>query len=323
MDGKVEIFCTECKSPDIKKIVEKEDIEIRGDKITVRVKYWHCNRCEIDWKILGEHDEIEEAFRKYRDKYGMLQPERIRELRKKYNLTQGELSKIFGWGAVTVNRYENGSLQSKSHDDILKILEKPKMFYDFVKNKKDLLNKEEYLNRISSKAAIPMIEDILSASSDDFTGFLEPSADKIVNVILFFCKDGTLITKINKLLFYNDFKYFKEYTNSMTGLRYQHFDYGPVPENYYDLLNALVRLNKLYLRELPVGEHIGIEYTSLEEPDLSIFCKDEIDTLEEIKRYFKHWSSKEIAEYSHKEKAYKETKKNQFISYLYAKDLHI
>jgi len=47
------------------------------------------------------------------------------------------------------------------------------------------------------------------------------------------------------------------------------FDYGPVRENYYDLLNALVKMSKLQVREVPVGEHIGIEYKSLEESDLS------------------------------------------------------
>jgi len=41
----------------------------------------------------------------------MLSPYEIRELRKRYGLTQKELSLLLGWGSVTMSRYENGALQ--------------------------------------------------------------------------------------------------------------------------------------------------------------------------------------------------------------------
>ena len=43
--------------------------------------------------------------------------------------------------------------------------------------------------------------------------------------------------------------------------------------------------------------------------------------LDEVIRKFKNYKSSEIAEYMHNEKAYKETKNNQIISFEYAKDL--
>lgn len=315
--------CTECDSTNIKRVVENKEIKVKNEFFNVEEKYWHCNDCEVDWRVFGEHDYIEEAFRKYREKHSLLQPEEIKDLRKKYKLTQGELSKIFGWGAVTLTRYENGALQNKANDNFLRLLESPKSFYDYIKNKPDFPEKEKYLDLINLSMSRTFIEEALPDFCDEFTGFLEPSADKIKNVILFLCKDGTLITKLNKLLYYVDNKYFKEFMIGITGLRYQHYDMGPVPENYNDILNSLVKTKALELKEVPTGEHVGIEYTNLDEPDMSLFNEDEIKILNEIKEKFKHSSSGWISNKSHEETGYKKTQRNEFISYTYAKDLSV
>ena len=55
---------------------------------------------------------------------------------------------------------------------------------------------------------------------------------KLFNAILFFCKGRVLKTKLNKLLFYADFKHFKEYAVSITGARYARIPFGPAPDKY-------------------------------------------------------------------------------------------
>ncbi len=49
----------------------------------------------------------------------------------------------------------------------------------------------------------------------------------------------------------------------------------------------------------------------------------ELKVLAEVKEYFKSFGSRQIKEFSHKEKAYQETNSGDVISYLYSKELQI
>ncbi|MEW6046801.1 MAG: helix-turn-helix domain-containing protein [Bacillota bacterium] len=46
-------------------------------------------------------------------------------LREKYGPSQQQLAKLLGWGRVTVQRYEKGSLQDIARDLLLRQLEDP------------------------------------------------------------------------------------------------------------------------------------------------------------------------------------------------------
>ncbi len=324
--------CIECDGENIEYVEKPDTVEIRGEEIQVMAKYWLCRDCGADWEFSdeGEYDQLDEAFRIYRNRHGMLQPEKINELRKRMGFTQGELAKIFGWGAVTISRYENGSLQSKSHDELLKLLERPETFYQFIKEKNNLENKDKYLQHIEQtlnlekELPVSFLENLLSGKPDEFNGFQEVNIDKIKNLILFFCKDdGIYITKLNKLLFFTDFKYFKEYTHSISGMRYKHLPYGPVPEYYRSILELLVKTGELEVEYKDFGDYIGELYKSVEITDLSVFSDAELEILLEVKKKFAKSGSKEISEISHQEKAYRETKENQLISYFHAQELQI
>ena len=325
-------ICIECDSKNIEYIEKPDMVEVRGEEIQVMAKYWLCRDCGTNWEFFDEdeYDQIDEAYRIYRNRTGMLQPEEIKELRKRSGFSQGELAKIFGWGAVTISRYENGSLQSKAHDELLKLLKKPEIFYNFIKEKNNLKNKDRYLQHLEKtlnlekELPVSFLENLLSGSADEFNGFQEVNIDKIKNLILFFCKDdGIYITKLNKLLFFTDFKYFKEYTHSITGMRYKHLPYGPVPEYYRSILELLVKTGGLDVEYKDFGDYIGELYKSIDSPDLSVFSDDELEILLEIKKKFAKSGSKEISELSHREKAYRETKENQLISYFHAQELQI
>lgn len=51
----------------------------------------------------------------------MVQPEDIKKFRKELGLTQREWSEILGIGFATLNRDENGVLQSEGHDQIIRL----------------------------------------------------------------------------------------------------------------------------------------------------------------------------------------------------------
>ena len=83
------------------------------------------------------------AFIKYRNNHGMIQPNEIKEIRKKYGLTQQELSKLLGFGKITLSRYENGSLQNKSHDNSLQLIKIPENLLLLVNKNKNLFSNEK------------------------------------------------------------------------------------------------------------------------------------------------------------------------------------
>ena len=62
---------------------------------------------------------------------------------------------------------------------------------------------------------------------------------------------------------------------------------------------------------------------SKKEFDKEIFDSEELEVLSKIKTYFKSYTTKEIVEKSHQEKAYLRTSKNKKIDYEYAFDIEL
>ncbi len=158
---------------------------------------------------------------------------------------------------------------------------------------------------------------------DELSGFKTLNMAKVFNAILFFCKDGTFKTRLNKFLFYADFKNYKETSVSITGLRYVHLPLGPVPDNYEYYFASLVNDHAIRIEEICFTDHCGEKLVSERKPDLSLFSDSELKTLLFVKEHFQNMTSRVISEYSHEERAYKETSPGKLISYSYADDLRI
>lgn len=124
-------------------------------------------------------------------------------------------------------------------------------------------------------------------------------------------------------MFYADFKYFKDNAISITGAKYAHASHGPVPDKFDILFATLLHENKIAAEEQVFDNFTGELFFSQHDADLTIFTNEEIEALVTVKNYFKDFTAKQIREFSHKEKAYKETNVGQLITYEYANDLLI
>ena len=109
-------FCSTCGdfvSSSIENVTET--FNVRGIDITITSPARICENCgTIIFDAILDDEKLKLVYRGYRELKGMLQPEEIREIREKRNLTQEEFSKILGFN---VARYENGSLQSEEEDE--------------------------------------------------------------------------------------------------------------------------------------------------------------------------------------------------------------
>ena len=156
------------------------------------------------------------------------------------------------------------------------------------------------------------------------SGYKELNLNKLFQMIKFFAKDGVLKSKLCKLVFYADFKHFKDYAVSISGARYAHAHHGPVPDNYEYYFATLIHDERaIRVEENKYGDYLGEDYYSEFEPDLTVFSDDELEVLIQVKKFFKDYNATQIREFSHKESGYDETKTGDIISYDYANVLQI
>ena len=143
-----------------------------------------------------------------------------------------------------------------------------------------------------------------------------------MTVLSHFCSPiGEWKTKVNKYLFYLEFTHFKYYGRSVCGLVFIHDYFGPVPDEYEGLL-ALIIENGFELKEEPVNESFVGERLFIPSPLSLISLEDsEIKVLEQVKKYFKPFSSRQISDYSHNEDAYIKTAMKEKISYEFSNTL--
>jgi putative zinc finger/helix-turn-helix YgiT family protein len=329
-------ICPHCEATrDVELVDTKETIEIKGESIEIPVKYYKCLTCGEDFDDpKADSDPLERAYAEYRSRHGMVQPSDLRAFRKKYGLTQNELSKLLGWGPVTLSRYENGALQDEAHDKEVRLAMEPRNLINLIEDTPDAISNEKRLRllkdlKMEEEEAFSFErifeERFGKYEADELSGFKHLDVSKIFNAILFFCREGDFKTKVNKLLFYADFRHFKEYTTSITGARYVCLPFGPVPDNYDHYFAALIGNGLLKVEEEVCGPGFVTEklVTIGTSNVLSLFSDSEIKALLSVKEYFKDYTATKIKDFSHEEQGYKETSERQCISYEYADTLQI
>jgi len=328
-------ICPKCeKETDIELVRKIEEIKVRGESIEVETEFYKCLVCGEEFEDpRSDDDPLDKAYREYRRRHGMVQPEEIRQLRKRYGFTQSEMSSLLGWGGATLSRYENGALQDEAHGKILHLITEPRNLLNLIEQSPDAIpeyKKENIIKQLKiAEEESYSIESILEErlgvyEPDELSGYMRLNLAKLFNAVLFFCEEGTLKTVLNKLLFYADFKHFKEYTVSITGARYARIPFGPAPDNYDYYFATLKGYGELSVEEIEYGDAVtGEKFVSERKPDLTLFSDTELKIIAEVKIHFKGFTAKRISDFSHNERGYKETSNGNIISYKYADSLQI
>jgi len=327
-------YCPNCGVlEDVILIEGKEFVIVRSEKIEVNAKYLKCLACDEEFNSPTiKERSLREAYVEYRRRHSMVQPGEIKAFREKYGLTQHEFSALIGFGSITLSRYENGAMQDGAHDKALRLAMEPRNLLVLLKHetkaiseekRKRLIDELENQTKISNSIERILEELLNNYEPNIFSGYQRMDFNKFINAILFFCQNGKYKTVLNKLLFYLDFKYFKENSISVTGSRYIHMQYGPVPDRYEYIFAYLIYNGYLRHEEVPVGQYIGERLSSKKSYDISLFSSNEKKILNHVMNYFSHFGSKRIHDFSSKEKAYTETPEEQFISYKFAENLQI
>lgn len=119
-------ICPYCeKIVPLERIQRQVKVDVRGETISVQSMYFRCVKCQQEFvDPETENDALISAYREYRHRHGMLQPEDIYRLRKLYNLTQKELSELLFCEEKVLSHFERGhlKLQTQDHDIMLKLI---------------------------------------------------------------------------------------------------------------------------------------------------------------------------------------------------------
>lgn len=325
----VTMYCPFCDKDHELKIVECEtECQIKGKNVKYVERSLLCEEFDelfdnaelLDKNLLAARDE-------YRKSEGLLTSIEIASIREKFNLSQADLSLILGWGEVTITRYETKEIQNENYDKILRqINDDPNKLQDyfmlnrtkFTESKQVKLAKKIFSVGTDVESINKNIEDSLIKKhftvSDLDKGCKNVNFNKILSIIQHITNSGIKLykTKLAKLLWYIDMVNYKTNKESITGLAYYHMAYGACPLGIDLILNS----KSLEIEEIEENDSIKqlIKNAQVE----NCLDEDELNSVNKVIEKFKDFSTSEIVEYMHQEKAYTETTTNNFISYEYS-----
>lgn len=330
-------YCDTCgKEVETKIITRPETFKVCGEEVTVEAQILVCAECgeELFCEELDSATLVN-AYNEYRRRHKLLLPDEIKKIREQYGLSQRSFAKLLNWGDKTICRYENGSVQDKAHNSLLLFLREPENMRTYLteneialdeRQKAKLLDTVEKLEQDTEyRVGRRFFELFFSRIPCEENGFKGFDYEKLCAMVLFFAHKSSelLKTKLMKLLNYSDMIFYKENGISISGLKYAHLPYGPVPENF-DMLFG--KMTADHIAHIEVFYDNGYEkHQVIPECDIpdGVLSEEEMDVLERIYVKFKDFGSVDISNYSHKEKGYSSTKQGEIISYSYAKDIQL
>lgn len=336
----MKVYCPYCKK-EVEYKVEKRDIkEFKGIELNTYENVAICKECGNDLYVNKLEDENNQRiYELYREKANIIKPQDIIKLRKKYDISQRELTAILGFGKMTINRYERGGIPTKSQSDYIKLL--IDNHNEFTKKVKEAYAKNDIsqktYEKVISKNNINGLskEDIkemcrfyitsgLSRKPDIYNGYKSFDMELVENIISYIASKvkNLTITSLNKYLWFIDMLSFNQRGVSITGLTYQHQQYGPtIKDQKYEEISWL---DDKYKRTNYDDESGTKSYiTSNGNYDLSKLNDSEKKIINTIIKLLKDKSVSDISELSHKEDGWKKTKKLENISFEYAMNLNI
>lgn len=125
-------------------------------------------------------------------------------------------------------------------------------------------------------------------------------------------------TKLAKLLYFADFVWYFQTSQSMSGLAYRKIEYGPVPDEYFRVLDEMSEQSCIEVEKKDVDGKTMYEISetfvsAIEELDL--LSSEEMSLIEIVWNKWKNANTTQIVQYTHNQFPYKNVDMNQIIPY--------
>jgi len=300
--------------------------------------YFICNYSDEEENEFVPAKVMNTNLLKVRDAYraakGLLTSSEISKIRFYYGLTQSEFAAMLGWGEVTVTRYESKTVQDETYDSMMRMVYKNSMLaLEYLDKHKERFTDKRYSeirSNIKEKLDVSScmylkMQEIKSLytkyeKTSDFNGYMIIDVKKLADVMGYFANEVSYLYKVKmmKLLWYTDAIYYRRHGRSMTGLVYEHMDYGALPIGF----NEILSVPTIEVIEEMIYEDISYRIVPRDKISEGVFSKKELNVLKLVSYKFKDYRSKQIVDYMHEEKAYLDTKEHELIPFSLAKELN-
>ena len=186
-------FCEKCGGKTAYTISERQSKKtVRGINFSYLEEYAVCSVCDDPIYVPEIHDaNIERIEAAYRKAAGLISVDEIQNIMEKYNIAANPLSKIMGFGEVTIARYLAGQTPSKANSDkLLEVLASVTKFEENLAKAKDEITKVAFRK---SKEAIDCYKTFSENPSE-----IEAVAQYLINQL----KEVTPLA-LQKLLYFS------------------------------------------------------------------------------------------------------------------------
>jgi len=317
---------------------ERRSIGFRKESFEVVFHYYKCEDSGEQFTTTAlDEVNMNQVYNQYRDKFKIPFPEEISRIREKYGLSATKMSAILGFGANSYRQYEAGEMPSISNARLIQMIDDPGKLIEMVnlcdglddKSKAKYIQKANLLKEERKKNSFNFnLKNYLLGNhlANIYSGYRTPSLEKFTEMVVYFSEQmQPFKTKMNKLLFYADFLMFKQSCFSISGVRYNAIDMGPVPNNFQSIFEYLANNDEIdvFYTQFDQG-YTGERFVPRKDRPFNSgwFSESELQVLSKVTAAFKTTSTTEMIELSHLEEAWKKNEKNkQTISYEYAFEL--
>lgn len=234
---------------------------------------------------------------------------RIKELRKRYKLSQSDLAKKMDISRTAVSQIENGN-RKICEEEIIKLAEIFNISTDILLSRAEEIS-YKIENQKEKKAEEKKQEYRISVP--------QKNINKLKQVLLYILnkvgsKPNIGETVIYKLLYFMDFNYYEKYEEQFMGATYIKNKYGPTPIELSKVIEQMdgkeiIRVKDKYF------QYPQRKYLPLKEPDLGILNAKETKMIDDVLDKLSNMNAKQISEYSHKDVPWLTTKDGEIIDY--------
>ncbi len=212
---------------------------------------------------------------------------KIKKLRKKLSLSAAEVASSIGISRPTYEKIEEGSRDLQVGEAI----------------------------KLANLFRMPF-NDLVLDTSIECNSFY--NIEKYKQIILFCIKQGGSLsdglipkTKLAKLLYLADFGWFYGHLKPMTGLQYRRIQQGPVPDEYFRVVDELFEEGAITIKPSGQALMIGVNESS----DQSKLSVKEKKFLNKICKEWRGARTEEIVQFTHKQLPYQICRKGEIIPY--------
>lgn len=273
-------FCTECRKKtayEFRKIMSKE--MIRDKEYDFQFTAAFCKECGAEMDIPGMLDlNIKERDVQFREAEGIIAIDEIKKLMELYHIGKAPLSLALGFGEVTVARYLEGQVPSKSYSDIMRTaLAFPEYMEALLRENSDKVGDTAYRK---AQKAISTLKELFQVS------------DKMLIAIAYVFEQMEEITPLalQKILYFIQGIHMTLYGKPMYTEDCEAWVHGPVYPKVYNLFR-------------------DFKYNPIEDTRFAIFYgrskelnSDEKKVIDLVVKTFGKYSGKTLEIITHKEK---------------------